>query len=87
MDMDGSIAHQSLTALNSGKSLGTSRREWLWAFAPCPSEPLPHPAIIRMTDTSIIWYVVNYNFRRSFIRKYYCWWNQLISSIACYQYH
>jgi len=27
--------------LNSGKSLGTGRCEWLWAFAPCPGESLP----------------------------------------------
>jgi len=28
--------------LNSGKSLGTGRCEWLWASARCPSEPLPN---------------------------------------------
>jgi len=27
--------------LNSGKSPGTCRCEWLWAFARCPNEPLP----------------------------------------------
>jgi len=35
----GLIIHQLLTALNSGKLLGTDCCEW--AFAPCPNKPLP----------------------------------------------
>jgi len=30
--------------LNSGKPLSTGRCEWLWAFAPCPSEPFSRKA-------------------------------------------